>query len=69
MIDHFPFFEHFTVAQSDVVERMREELTDAEIYVRWNHSVGKQLTRKSASEVAAYLERNPRSGTKLQSRG
>jgi len=39
---------------------MREKLTDAEIYVRWNLSAGKKITKKTTAEVAAYLERNPR---------
>ena len=56
----YPWPDQFTVAQSDVIEQMRKKLTDAEIFVRWNHSVGKKLTGKTAAEVAAYLKRNPR---------
>jgi len=56
----FPFPDQFTIKESDVIERMREKLSDDEILIRWDVSAGKVLIKKTREEVGNYMLRNPR---------
>ena len=56
----FPFPDQFTIKESDVIERMREKLSDDEILIRWDVSAGKVLIKKTREEVVNYMQRNPR---------
>ena len=56
----FPFPDQFTLKESDVIERMRDKISDLDIVLRWRDSVGKKLIKKPLEEVVKYLLRNPR---------
>ena len=55
----FPF-DHFTLRESDVIEKLREKLSDQDIVIRWQHINASKHVKKTSTQVKEYLTRNPR---------
>ena len=56
----FPFAEQFTLKESDVIETLREKLSDRDIIIRWAYLNASKQVKKTSTEVKNYLTRNPR---------
>ena len=59
----FPFAEQFSLKESDVIERLRDKLSDRDIVIRWAHINASKQAKKTSTEVKLYLTRNPRGKT------
>jgi len=55
-----PPWNDFSLAEIDVIQKLREKLSDQDIIIRWQHINASKQVKKTSTQVKEYLTRNPR---------